>query len=217
MPLIDVHTQAASTIPSVQGGRRGAIAGESTNNPMYSGKPGFGTPSFQGMEDTLRDACERAMQLVFPLPTLLRHYRSVIGLTRALMQARVDVGLPPGKARTGPSGASSPECPAMPQARLVPGTTIAAGNGTSARPENGLRPPDRTTAAKQGNRANASRSALAPCDRSNLSAGILPYRRSYLRIKAFPSTMRSLSVSPTFIRLHRPCRNPRLSLSPSRC
>jgi hypothetical protein len=53
-------------------------------------------PSFKGMEDALRDACERAMQLVFPLPTMLRLYRSVIGLTRALMQARVDVGLPPG-------------------------------------------------------------------------------------------------------------------------
>lgn len=53
-------------------------------------------PSFKGMEDTLRDACERAMQLVFPLPTMLRLYRSVIGLTRALMQARVDVGLPSG-------------------------------------------------------------------------------------------------------------------------
>ncbi len=36
------------------------------------------------------------MQLVFPLPTMLRLYRSVIGLTRALMQARMDVGLPPG-------------------------------------------------------------------------------------------------------------------------
>ena len=53
-------------------------------------------PSFKGMEDALRDACERAMQLVFPLPTMLRLYRSVIGLTRALMQARMDVGLPPG-------------------------------------------------------------------------------------------------------------------------
>ena len=48
------------------------------------------------MEDALQDACERAMQLVFPLPTMLRLYRSVIGLTRALMQARMDVGLPPG-------------------------------------------------------------------------------------------------------------------------
>jgi hypothetical protein len=53
-------------------------------------------PSFKGMEDALRDACERAMQLVFPLPTMLRLYRSVVGLTRAVMQARKDVGLPPG-------------------------------------------------------------------------------------------------------------------------
>ncbi len=53
-------------------------------------------PSFKGMEDTLRDACERAMQLVFPLPTMLRLYRSVVVLTRALIQARKDVGLPPG-------------------------------------------------------------------------------------------------------------------------
>jgi hypothetical protein len=96
MPTIDLHTQAAATLPSLPGGQRGAIEEESTNNPIYRGKPGFGTPSFQGMEDALRDACERAMQLVFPLPTLLRLYRSVIGLTRALMQARVDVGLPPG-------------------------------------------------------------------------------------------------------------------------
>ena len=54
------------------------------------------TPTFPGMEATLRDACERAMQLAFPLLTMLRLYRSVAGLTRALMQARADLGLPAG-------------------------------------------------------------------------------------------------------------------------
>ena len=53
------------------------------------------TPSFQQMEDTLRDACERATQLVFPLLTMLRLYRSVVALTRELMQTRSDKGLSP--------------------------------------------------------------------------------------------------------------------------
>ena len=54
------------------------------------------TPTFPGMEATLRDACERAMQCAFPFLTMLRLYRSVAGLTRALMQARADLGLPAG-------------------------------------------------------------------------------------------------------------------------
>jgi hypothetical protein len=54
------------------------------------------TPTFPGMEATLRDACERAMQCAFPLLTMLRLYRAVAGLTRALMQARADLCLPAG-------------------------------------------------------------------------------------------------------------------------
>ena len=64
-------------------------------DPMCPENAAPETPEFKGMEDALRDACGRAMQLVFPLATMLRLYRSVAGLTRALMQARADLGLSP--------------------------------------------------------------------------------------------------------------------------
>ncbi len=53
-------------------------------------------PALQGIEAALHDACTRAMQPIFPLPTMLRLYRNVVGLTRAAMRARLDLGLPPG-------------------------------------------------------------------------------------------------------------------------
>jgi hypothetical protein len=64
-------------------------------DPMCPENAAPETPEFKGMEDALRDACGRAMQLVFPLSTMLRLYRSVAGLTQALMQARADLGLSP--------------------------------------------------------------------------------------------------------------------------
>jgi hypothetical protein len=54
------------------------------------------TPSFHGMEATLHDACERAVQPLYRLPTMLRLYRNIVDLTRALMRARMDAGFSPG-------------------------------------------------------------------------------------------------------------------------
>lgn len=50
------------------------------------------TTASHGMVATLHDACERAMRPSYPLPTMLRLYRNVVALTRALMRARVDAG-----------------------------------------------------------------------------------------------------------------------------
>ena len=54
------------------------------------------TPIFTGMETTFRDTCALAMQCGHPFPSMLRLYRSVVGLTRVLMQARVNAGLDAG-------------------------------------------------------------------------------------------------------------------------
>ena len=50
------------------------------------------TTASHGMVATLHDACERAMKPSYPLPTMLRLYRNIVALTRALMRARVDSG-----------------------------------------------------------------------------------------------------------------------------
>ena len=54
------------------------------------------TPDFSGIEAALIDACTLARDTAYPLTVMLRLYRSVAGLARALMQARADAGLPLG-------------------------------------------------------------------------------------------------------------------------
>ena len=44
------------------------------------------------MDAALRDACGRAQYAIFPLITMLKLYRSVVALSRALMRARIDAG-----------------------------------------------------------------------------------------------------------------------------
>ena len=63
---------------------------------MQPGDEGPGTPDFSALEGALRDACTRARYAIFPLAVMLKLYRSVTSLTRALMLARADVGLPKG-------------------------------------------------------------------------------------------------------------------------
>ena len=67
-----------------------------TDNPLQPGDEGLDTPDFSALEGALRDACTRAMYAIFPLAVMLKLYRSVTSLTRALMLARVDAGLPKG-------------------------------------------------------------------------------------------------------------------------
>ena len=48
--------------------------------------------NLRAMDAALRDACGRAQYAIFPLITMLKLYRSVVALSRALMRARIDAG-----------------------------------------------------------------------------------------------------------------------------
>jgi hypothetical protein len=63
---------------------------------MDSENPDPNAPDFTALEGALRDACTRAMIPTLPLAVMLKLYRSVAAVARALMRARVDAGLPRG-------------------------------------------------------------------------------------------------------------------------
>ena len=62
---------------------------------MHREKANRSTPDCSGLDAALRDACARADAAAHPLAIMFQLYRSVRELTDALMQARVDAGLPP--------------------------------------------------------------------------------------------------------------------------
>ena len=62
--------------------------------PMHRENPASEVNAFPDLEAALCDACQRALLPGLTIATLLALYRSVVGLTRSLRQARQDVGLP---------------------------------------------------------------------------------------------------------------------------
>ena len=71
----------------------GRADGNTTHDPMCPGGTLPAAPDFSAMEGALRDASAHARHAIFPLLTMLKLYRSVATLARALMRARTDAGL----------------------------------------------------------------------------------------------------------------------------
>ena len=74
-------------------GESGRADRNTTYDPMCPGGTLSAAPDFTAMEGALRDASAHARHAIFPLLTMLKLYRSVASLARALMQARTDAGL----------------------------------------------------------------------------------------------------------------------------
>jgi hypothetical protein len=72
---------------------RGRADRNTAHNPMHPGRTLSAAPDFSAMEGALRDASAHARHAIFPLLTMLKLYRSVASLARALMRARTDAGL----------------------------------------------------------------------------------------------------------------------------
>ena len=62
-------------------------------NAMHPDEADPAAADFSAMEAALRDACTRARHAIFSLAAMLKLYRSVASLARALMRARLDEGL----------------------------------------------------------------------------------------------------------------------------
>ena len=74
-------------------GESGRADRNTTYDPMCPGGTLPAAPDFSAMEGALRDASAHARHAIFPLLTMLKLYRSVATLARALMRARTDAGL----------------------------------------------------------------------------------------------------------------------------